>query len=143
MYEELQKKLGYEWQDVTLLELAFAHTSWANEQTPKVQPNERLEFLGDSVLDIVSAEFLMVTMPEVREGVLSQKRANLVKTCALAARARELGVGHMLRVGRGAEYIREVEKVLADTMEAIVGAAYQDGGIDAARTVALMAGILR
>lgn len=126
-----------------LLERALQHTSWANEQVPKTEPNERLEFLGDSVLDLLSAEYLMANMPESREGPLSMARANLVRTCALAQRARDIGLGEYLQVGKGAGNLREVESVLADTLEAIIGAAYIDGGIVAARNVALMAGVLK
>jgi ribonuclease-3 len=139
----LEDRLGYTWTKYELLERALQHTSWANEQCPKTEPNERLEFLGDSVLDLLSAEYLMASMPESREGPLSMARANLVRTCALAQRARDLGLGAYLQVGKGAHNLREVESVLADTLEAIIGAAYVDGGITAARQVAYMTGVLR
>lgn len=142
LFAKLEEKLGYVWKDVRHLETAFQHTSWTNEQSSKVKPNERLEFLGDSCLDLIAAEYLMATMPDVREGPLSQERARLVRTCALAQRARELELGRMLKVGKGADYLREVESVLADTLEAVVGAAYMDGGLEAARQVALAAGVV-
>lgn len=137
----LQVKLGYHWTDHRRLFEAFRHTSWANEQVPRRVPNERLEFLGDSALDLISAEYLFVTMPSEREGALSQTRSKLVRTGALAQRARELGLGDLLLVGKGADYLREVESVLADTLEALIGAAYMDGGIAAARQVAHAANI--
>jgi ribonuclease-3 len=140
---QLEERLGYTWKSLALLESAFVHTSWANEQRPKSAPNERLEFLGDAALDLITAEYLMAAMPDVREGPLSQERARLVKTYSLAQRARELGLGQLLLVGKGADYLREVESVLADTLEAVIGAAYMDGGLEAARVVALNAGVLR
>lgn len=141
--EDLQERLGYEWTHSYLLEQALTHTSWANERTPKAEHNERLEFLGDSVLDFLSAEYLMAVMPGMREGPLSQTRALLVCTGALAQRARELQIGDLLQLGKGSLYLREVESVLADAMEAIIGAAYLDGGLMAARQVVLKAGILK
>jgi ribonuclease-3 len=139
--EHLERMLGYEWRDRGELLTALIHTTWANETG--VTPNQRLEFLGDSVLDLVSAEWLMVNMPSAREGVLSQARAGMVKASSLAQRSRELGLGGMILLGKGADYLRDVESVLADTLEAVIGAAYLDGGIEAARTVILNAGILR
>lgn len=139
----LVHRLGYEWQDKSLLTRAFYHSSYANSLSPRAEPNERLEFLGDSVLDLLSAEFLMVQMPDAREGRLSHSRANLVRASNLAMRARELDLGYLLYVGPGQEYVREVEGVLADTMEALIGAAYMDGGIAAARQVAVSSGVLR
>lgn len=140
MQTELEKKLGYTWNNPQHLLKAFHHSSWANEV--HIQPNERLEFLGDSCLDLISAEYLMANMPEAREGKLSQERAQLVRTSALAGRAKELQLGEMLQVGKGADYLREVESVLADTMEAVIGAAYLDGGLEAARQVAYAAKIV-
>ncbi len=141
-YTDLAKRLGYEWQNAELLLQAFCHTSWCNEQPSRCEPNERLEFLGDSVLDLLSAEFLMTKYPTEREGVLSQARAGIVKKQALAHKAAELGLGHLLLIGRGADALRTTEGVLADTMEALIGAAYADGGLAAARQVAMAAGVL-
>lgn len=142
-YLALATKLGYTWRDEELLIQAFCHTSWCNEQPLKCEPNERLEFLGDSVLDLLSAEFLMTKYPDEREGVLSQARAGIVKKHSLAQRAKELGLGSLLLIGRGANTLRETEGVLADTLEALIGAAYADGGLPAARQVAMAAGVLR
>jgi ribonuclease-3 len=142
-YVELAKRLGHEWTDIGRLVDAFFHSSWANEQVPRAESNERLEFLGDSVLDLLSAEFLMVKMPNDREGKLSQARAQIVCESNLAEMAKKLELGELLLVGKGADYIRRVPGVLADTMEAIIGAAYQDGGITAARQVVQASGVFR
>lgn len=139
--EALAARLGHEWRDRSTLELALVHSSYANPLG--LTPNERLEFLGDSVLDLLSAEFLMLKNPAEREGFLSQRRAELVRMCALAERARELGLGELLLVGKGCDYLRTVPSVLADVMEACIGSAYVDGGLEAARRVARNAGILR
>lgn len=139
----LQERLGYKFDHPYALEKALRHTSWANEQVPKMESNERLEFLGDSVLDLLCAEWLMTQMPESREGPLSQARAKLVCMPALAQRAKELGLGELLQLGKGSVYLREVDSVLADAMEAIIGAAYLDRGLQAARMVATNVGILR
>lgn len=143
MIEELQDRLGHKWNDPELLQRALRHTSWCNEHPEKPEPNERLEFLGDSVLDLLSAEFLMVRMPNDREDKLSQERAHLVRSSALAERARKLNLGQYLLVGKGSENLRRVESVLADALEALIGAAYMDGGLHAARMVAHSAGVLR
>ena len=143
-FSDLQARLGYTWADPEVLREALRHTSWCNEHpTVKPDPNERLEFLGDAVLDLISAEYLMACMPYAREGALSQARSGLVKTGSLASKARELGLGRFLLVGKGADYLRNVESVLADTLEAVIGAAFIDGGIAAARSVAYHAGVLK
>lgn len=142
-FMDLQVKLGYTWADPEILREALRHTSWCNEHQAKPDPNERLEFLGDAVLDLVSAEYLMAMMPRSREGALSQARSALVKTCSLAGKARALGLGKFLLVGKGADYLRDVESVLADCIEAVIGAAFRDGGIQAARDVIYKMGILR
>lgn len=138
----LQDRLGYKWRDRDLLLEAITHSSYGNEHN--LPHNELLEFLGDSVLDLISAEYLMAKFPGQREGHLSQARSEMVRTCALAQRARDLGINSILRVGRRAEYLRSVESVLADSMEAVIGAAYRDSGdINVVRELALKWGILR
>ena len=132
--------LGHSWSDLTILELALMHSSYANQVG--CAPNERLEYLGDSVLDLLTAEHLMMKHSDQREGFLSQQRAEMVRMCSLASKARVLGVGEVLNVGKGADYLRTTESVLADALEAVIGAAYIDGGLPAARTVAKKAGIL-
>ncbi len=142
-FYKLAQRLKYEWTDIDRLIDAFCHTSWANEQIPRAESNERLEFLGDSVLDLLCAEFFMVKMPTAREGKLSQARAQVACEAHLADVARALGLGDLLLVGKGCDHIKKVASVLADTMEAIIGAAYKDGGIHAARQVVAASGILK
>lgn len=137
----LAARLGHTWNDITVLDMALTHSSYANQLG--LSHNERLEFLGDSVLDLLCAEFLMARHPGEREGFMSQRRAELVRMCALAARARSLSLGTVLLVGKGGDYLRNMDSVLADVMEAVVGAAFYDGGLDAARQVAHSAEILR
>jgi len=137
---ELMSRLGHTWNDLTILELALMHSSYANQVG--CAPNERMEFLGDSVLDLLTAEHLMLKHPDQREGFLSQQRAEMVRMCSLAGKARAIGLGQLLRVGKGGDYLRNTESVLADTLEAVIAAAYIDGGLPAARTVAKTVGIL-
>lgn len=137
---ELAGRLGHSWNDISLLDTALRHSSFANQHG--LPHNERAEFLGDSVLDLLCAELLMARHPEEREGFMSQQRANMIKGCTLATRARDIGLGSLIMVGRGAEYLRDVDSVLADALEAVVGTAFMDGGLPAARQVAHNAGIL-
>jgi ribonuclease-3 len=120
------------------LEEALTHPSFANEQRGgKRTDNQRLEFLGDAVLGLCVTEILMVRFPEAREGELSMMRSSLVSTDALAAWAREVGLGALLRLGRGADVAgeRDQTNVLADAAEALVAAVYLDRGLDAARAL--------
>jgi ribonuclease-3 len=132
----------YVWQDESLLQTALRHTSWCNEHRG-CEPNERLEWLGDSVLDLLVADALFHAYPKQREGYLSEQRSERVKTQSLARAAQRLGLDAMLQLGKGSQQLREQPSVLADTMEAVIGAAYLDGGLPAARTVAMGAGIFR
>ena len=120
---ELETRLGHRWKRREVLEQALTHSSYGNAMG--MPHSERLEFLGDSVLDLVTAEFLMVQYPKASEGFMSQRRSEIVKTSALARRALDLGIDQALLVGK-AEYLRRVESVLADAMEAVVGALYWD-----------------
>ena len=119
--------------DPQLLELALTHRSWAFEHDAAPH-NERLEFLGDSVLGVVVTEHLYRTYPHFAEGHLAKLRAAVVSTTALAARARELELGPFIRLGRGETLTGGSNKdsILADTMEAIIGAVYMSAGRDAA-----------
>lgn len=126
MLDELQERLGYRWKDQSLLVTALTHSTFGNENG--IEHNERYEFIGDSVLDLVTAEWLMAEHPKKREGFLSQQRAQLVRTCALAQRARDLGLHEALMLGKGSSYLRGVESVLADALEAVIGALYRDCG---------------
>ncbi|QBI18983.1 ribonuclease III [Egibacter rhizosphaerae] len=131
--ETLQRALGYRFADPSLLDLALAHRSWAFEAGGE-PTNERLEFLGDAVLGLVVTDRIFHQSPDSPEGRLAKARAAAVNTLTLAAVARDLGVGAQVRLGRGEEQSggRDKDSILADTLEAIIGAAYLDAGIDAA-----------
>lgn len=132
----LEERLGHKFKDLGLLELALTHRSWANEQGLEVN-YERLEFLGDAVLGLVTAEWLYRTHPGLPEGDLSKKKATLVSEPALARHARKLGLGELLRVGVGEERSggRDKDSLLSDALEAIFGALYLDGGFEAAHRI--------
>lgn len=134
--EELALRLGLEGPPAHFEE-ALTHPSYANEHRGTARDNQRLEFLGDAVLGLCVSELLMDRFPEAREGELSLMRASLVNTDALAAWAREALLGEALRLGRGADAAgeRSQKNVLADAVEAIVGAVYQDLGLESARKV--------
>jgi ribonuclease III len=125
---------GVAFQDRALLETALVHRSFAHEawETPR-ESNERLEFLGDAVLNFLTARYLFSAYPDKSEGELTSLRAALVRESALARFARSLGIGNALRLGRGVEQSggRERDSLLSDGFEALVGAIYLDGGIDA------------
>ena len=117
-----------------MLEQALTHSSFANERGLE-QDNERLEFLGDSVLGLVVADRLFRGDPSAPEGVLSRTRSHVVSAEALARRARELDLGSALRLGHGEDHSggREKPSLLADALEAVIGAVFVDGGLGAAR----------
>lgn len=137
--EALQEALGYRFTDPALLEAALVHESFANEREEDVQSYERLEFLGDSVLGLVVAGYLYERFPDLPEGRLAQIKATLVSTHHLAQRAREIGLGAHVRLGRGEQMSagRKRVSLLADALEAVVGAVYLDGGFDASHGVVL------
>jgi ribonuclease III len=120
--------------DAPHLEQALTHPSYANEQRD-ASDNQRLEFLGDSVLGFCSSELLYARFPSADEGTLTRMRARLVNADALADFARQQGIAAALRLGRGAEVsgLRERTNVLADAVEALIAAAFLDAGLDAAR----------
>ncbi len=132
---ELERRLGYAFKDSARLELALTHSSRANEESDPQHGNERLEFLGDAVLDLVVSEYLMEAHPDADEGSLSRARADAVNTHALAARAKALGLGQAARLGRGEERSggRDKPSILANVFEAVVGAMYLDGGLASVR----------
>ena len=133
----LTDKLGVDI-DPELLSLALTHRSFAYEKggTPH---NERLEFLGDSILGQAVTVHLFTTHPELDEGALAKRRASVVSTVALAEVARSIGLGAHLRLGRGEDQTggRDKDSILADTMEAVIGAAYLSAGPDAATGLVL------
>lgn len=145
--EPLQERLGYRFQKRSLLERALTHSSAvpelrgeAREESAakgSAEDNERLEFLGDAVLELVASEYLLETFPDWSEGQLSKSRARLVNARSLEKAARRLELGKFLRLGRGEEKTggRNKPAILADAFEAVVAAVYLDAGLGAARDV--------
>jgi len=125
-----QKKSQIRFKNLSLLNLAFCHRSFANEYKGKTDNNERLEFLGDSVLGLVMADYLFHHLPDNVEGDLAKIKSYVVSEPSLADKARELGVNEFLLLGRGEDHSggRDRDAILADAMEAIIGAYYLDGG---------------
>lgn len=129
--KELEKKIGYTFQNLEILKQAMMHSSYINEKhLPKYQCNERLEFLGDAVLELVSSEFLFYEDKTRPEGELTKARASMVCEPALAFCAREIDLGQYLLLGKGEDATggRKRESVTSDAMEALIGAIYIDGG---------------
>ena len=135
--KSLQEKLGYTFQDISLLEHALTHSSYANESRGRYTSNERLEFLGDSVLGMVVADHLYRTYPDMPEGELTRTRAALVCEESLVEVAHELDLGSCLRLGKGEELCggRNRPSIQADAVEAVLAAVYLDGGIGSARKI--------
>ena len=134
--EELENKLGYHFHDRRLLEHALCHSSYANERHwDRLQNNERLEFLGDAVLELATSEFLYQNYPTMPEGEATRTRASIVCEQTLALCARDLGLGEWLRLGKGEELTggRDRDSITSDAMEALLGAIYLDGGFDNAK----------
>jgi ribonuclease III len=134
-YAELQDRLGYVFRDPALLRLALTHPSVAHEQNAPLQTNQRLEFLGDAVLQLVLTRELYEKFSDVSEGPLTKARAKLVNRRTLAERARQVGMGQSLILSRGEELHggRERSSALADAYEALLGAIFLDAGFEAAR----------
>lgn len=136
-FSELEQKIGYVFKNKDLLENAMIHSSYANEKKmPKYCCNERIEFLGDAVLELVSSEFLFFANEKMPEGELTKKRASMVCEPALAYCAKELGLGDYLLLGKGEDRTggRTRASVTSDAMEALIGAIYLDGGFKQAET---------
>ena len=133
----LEEKLGYTFQDKSLLENALTHSSCANESRGKLHSNERLEFLGDSILGMVVADHLYRNHPDLPEGDLTRTRAALVCEDSLVQAAQVLGLGDYLRLGKGEEAGggRRRPSIQADAVEAVLAAVYLDGGIGSARKI--------
>ena len=128
---ELEKRIGYTFHNIYYLECALTHTSYANEQKiRRFEDYERLEFLGDSVLEMVSSVFLYNKYEDKREGELTKIRASLVCEPALAYCARDIGLEQFIRLGKGEEAGggREKDSIVSDVMEAVIGAMYLDSG---------------
>ena len=136
MIKDLEVALGYRFQNITLLQNALTHSSYANERWhDSLKSNERLEFLGDSILGMVVAEYLYRTFPERPEGELTRMRADMVCEQALADIACRLQLGQFLLLGHGEEQCggRNRASILADAVESIIAATFLDGGMDAAK----------
>ena len=135
-FTDLQARLNYTFNAPILLRRAMTHASYVHEEGLKAdESNERLEFLGDAVLEVCVSDLLYHRYPNQPEGKLTQRRAGLVCEPSLAQIARELGVGGALLMGIGADQSggRELDSILSDAMEALFGAVYLDGGFEAAR----------
>ncbi len=131
MSTSFEEVLGITFQDASLLRLALTHRSYVYE-TPgaALATNERMEFLGDSILALISADFLYRTYPTLTEGELTDVRAVLVRTETLATFARELSLGDYLRMGKGEQGTKESPRVLASAFEAVLGAIFLDQGLE-------------
>ena len=142
--DKLEEKIGYAFRDRELLRTALTHSSYANERHGEVQSYERQEFLGDSILGLVTAEFLFTHEPPLPEGRMTRMRAELVCEASLHKTALELGLGSYMRLGRGEEHTggRERPSILADMVEAIIAAIYLDSGMEEARRF-ILARVLR
>lgn len=136
--DDLQKEIGYTFKDKRLLDTALTHSSYANERQLSAD-NERLEFLGDSVLGFLTAEHLYSTFGRRPEGELTKLRSLLVCEGSLYGFAKEIGLGECLLLGKGEEQTggRDRPSILSDAFEAVVAAIYLDGGIEAARVFVL------
>ena len=134
--KEFQQKIGYTFHDFSLLVTAMRHSSYTNEKhLPKYQCNERLEFLGDAVLELVSSEYLFRESPKMPEGKMTTTRASMVCEPSLAQCARDIELGKYLLLGKGEEATggRNRDSITSDAMEALIGAIYLDGGFTNAK----------
>src|ERR1700730_8799942 len=138
MYDKLVEALDLHFGDTSLLQMALTHRSFIYEKAGKGQQcNERLEFLGDSILACITADFLYCTFPALDEGELSDVRAMLVKSDTLAIFAAELEIEQFLRIGKGERNAGVSQRILASAFEAILGAIYLDQGLEKARACLL------
>ena len=135
MIKELEMAIGYRFRNITLLQNALAHSSYANERWHNsLLSNERLEFLGDSILGMVVAEYLYKQFPDRPEGELTKMRADMVCETSLAAIAEKIGLGQHLLLGHGEDRLggRSRASILADAVESVIAASFLDGGMAAA-----------
>ena len=136
MINELEAAIGYRFKNITLLQNALAHSSYANERWHNsLKSNERLEFLGDSVLGMVTAEYLYRNFPDRPEGDLTRMRADMVCERSLAQVAERIDLGRHLLLGNGEETGggRQRDSILADAVESVIAACFLDGGMEPAR----------
>lgn len=137
---EFQKRIGYQFNNLNLIRQALTHSSYANEKhMKKHSDNERLEFLGDAVLEIVSSEFLYINYPDKPEGELTKLRASIVCEPTLALCTEPLELGKYLYLGKGEDHTggRKRKSILSDALEAVIGAIYLDGGFTNAKEFVL------
>jgi len=135
MIKDLETAIGYQFRNIQLLQNALTHSSYANERWHNsLLSNERLEFLGDSVLGMLVAEYLYHTFPDRPEGELTRMRADMVCEHTLATVANKIGLGNHLMLGHGEERLggRSRESILADATESVIAACFLDGGLEAA-----------
>ena len=135
----LQKTLGYTFSDIRLLNKALTHKSYVNERSEFLKHNERFEFLGDSVLDVLVSDYLVSEFSDYAEGTLSKIRAAVVNETCLADLARKIELGKYLLLGKGEDFSggRNKSSILADAFEAVAGALFRDGGLESASQVFL------
>jgi len=135
----LQKNLGYTFSDIRLLNKALTHKSYVNERSEALKHNERFEFLGDSVLDVLVSDYLVFEFSDYAEGTLSKIRAAVVNETCLADLARKIELGKYLLLGKGEDLSggRNKSSILADAFEAVAGALFRDGGLESASNVFL------
>ena len=140
MIKDLEKAIGYTFKNITLLQNAVTHSSYANEHWhDSLMSNERLEFLGDSILGMVVAEFLYTRYPDRPEGELTRMRADMVCETSLAEVAARVGLGEHMLLGHGEERFggRTRASILADAVESVIAAVYLDGGMEQAKRLIL------
>lgn len=135
--EQLEEKIGYRFKDKMLLRRALTHTSFANEQ--KINKNghyERLEFLGDAVLELLTSEYLYLNNEDMEEGAMTKLRAAIVCEMSLAKSANEISLNNYIFLGKGESATggRERDSIISDVMEAVIGALYLDGGLEVAKS---------
>lgn len=137
--EELEKSIGYKFNNISYLKTALTHSSYANEKKGKVESNERLEFLGDSVLSIIVSDYIFSNCPDLPEGELTKLRASLVCERSLCTFSKKLNVGKNLLLSKGERHSKGNERssILADAFEAILAAIYLDGGMEEAKKFVL------
>lgn len=136
---EFEKVIGYKFKNIELLKTALTHSSYANEKQLSRECNERLEFLGDSVLGIITAEYFYHHLSHLPEGEMTKKRAACACEKSLYSFAKEINLGKYILLGRGEEHTggRNRASILADAFEAVIAAIYLDGGLENARNFVL------
>ena len=136
---ELESRIGYKFNDITLLETALTHSSYANEKQSSRECNERLEFLGDSILGVITAEYFYHNLNHLPEGEMTKRRAACACEDSLFSFAKEIDLGKYIFLGKGEENTggRNRASMLADAFEAVIAAIYLDGGLEYARNFVL------